>query len=133
MPTENPIRSEYQPQFDQKTDEWILHVPSGKVCKKEDGYYEVRLPLYLTRTYLSIGGAILRPMRRQYRDRLLDQQKGKCAECGLGSDPTKGYWTLDHQPPLRQPGSKFIDYERATENRVIHQTCDKAQTRKRIR
>lgn len=79
MSTENPIRSEYQPRLDQKTDEWILHVPSDQVRKREDGYYEVRLPLYLTRTYLSIGGAILRPMRRQYRDWLLIQQKGKCA------------------------------------------------------
>ncbi len=133
MPTENPIRKLYQPRLDQKTDEWILHVPSSQVSEKVDGNYEVRLPLYLTRTYLSIGGAILRPPRRKYRDWLLTQQSGKCAECGLSSDPTKGYWILDHQPPLSQSGAKFIDYERATGNRVIHQSCDKAQTRKRIR
>jgi len=131
MPIENPIRNLYKPRFDQKTDEWILRVPSSQVSKKVDGNYEVRLPLYLARTYLSIGGAILRPIRRKYRDWLLTQQNGKCAECGLSSDNTKGYWILDHQPPLSQKGAKFIDYERTTGNRVIHQSCDKAQTRKK--
>jgi hypothetical protein len=131
MPIENPIRNLYRPRLDQKTDEWVVFVPSSKVSKRVDGNYEVRLPLYLTRTYLSIGGAILRPIRRKYRDWLLAQQNGKCAECGCSSDHTKGYWTLDHQPPLSQSGAKFIDYERTTKNRVIHQSCDKAQTRKK--
>ncbi len=68
MPTENPIRKLYQPCLDQKTDEWILHVPSSQVSKKIDGNYEVRLPLYLTRTYLSIGGAGLPPKKESSID-----------------------------------------------------------------
>lgn len=130
MPAKNPIRVRYQPRFDDKTDEWIIYVPGNKVQMVKNGFFEVRLPLYLTRTYLSTGGAILRPLRKRYRDWLLAQQGEKCAECELGADSAKGRWTLDHQPPLRQLGSKFIDYERSTRNRVVHQNCDKAQTRK---
>jgi len=130
MPASNPIRVKYQPHFDDKTDEWIVRIPSKKVRRVENGSYEMRLPLYLTRTYLSIGGAILRPLRKRYRDWLLAEQEEKCAECGLGASSDKGCWTLDHEPPLSQPGSKFIDYDRSTGNRVIHQSCDKAQTRK---
>jgi hypothetical protein len=129
MPVSNPIRVKYQPRFDDKTDEWIVRIPRKKVRMEEDGFCEVRLPLYLTRTYLSIGGAILRPLRRRYRDWLLAKQGKKCAECGLGDSADKGHWTLDHEPPLSQPGSKFIDYAGATKNRVIHQSCDKAQNK----
>jgi 5-methylcytosine-specific restriction endonuclease McrA len=131
MPASNPIRVKYQPNFDDRTDEWVVSIPSNKVRRLGNGSYKVRLPLYLTRTYLSIGGAILRPLRRRYRDWLLAEQGEKCAECGLGARADKGYWTLDHVPPLSQPGSKFIDYDKSTGNRVIHQNCDKAQTRKR--
>jgi hypothetical protein len=131
MPASNPVRVKYQPRFDDKTDEWIVRIPSKKVRMVENGSYEVRLPFYLTRTYLSIGGAILRPLRKRYRDWLLAKQGKKCAECGLGASSDKGHWTLDHEPPLSQSGSKFIDYDGSTGNRVIHQSCDKAQTRRR--
>ena len=131
MPITNPVRIEYDPDFDQSTDEWILRVPKRAVHQKEDGSYEIRLPIYLTRTYLSPGGAILRPLRKKYRDWLLANQGGKCEECGEGKDVSKGRWTLDHQPPMRQVNSKYIDYAQATGNRVIHQRCDEAQTSKR--
>lgn len=130
MPISNPIRSQYQPKFDQKTDEWILLVPKANVRKRKDGRWEVRLPLYLTRTYLSIGGAVLRPIRKRYREWLLTQQRGRCSECGEGADTRLGYWVLDHDPPLSKPGAKFIDYDKKTKNRVIHHACDKSQTRK---
>jgi hypothetical protein len=130
MPTTNPIRKEYQPLFDEKRDEWVLRVPEDHVKQRNDGAYEVRLPLYLTRTYLPVGGAILRPMRLEYRNWILSQQKGKCAICKIGPDAVKGRWTLDHQPPLSADGSKFIDYERKTKNQVIHQGCDESQTRR---
>jgi hypothetical protein len=132
MVIRNPIRKTYKPMFNGKTDEWVLQIPRKNVIDRDE-YYEVRLPLYLTRTYLSLGGAILRPKRRKYRTWLLEEvQGGKCAECHRGDDPTRGSWTLDHRPPLNQPRSKFIDYKLKTKNRVIHQKCDKAQVSKTV-
>ena len=131
MPTKNLIRSTYEPSFDEKREDWVVRVPRERVLEREDGSYEVRLPIYLTRTYLSPGGAILRPKMQRYRDWLLAKQGEKCAICGLGFDNSKGVRTLDHQPPISQQGSKFIDYELHTQNRVIHQSCDKAQIPKR--
>ena len=52
MPKTNPIRIRYDPRFDTNADEWILRVPKDCVQEKE-AYYEVRLPLYLAKTYLS--------------------------------------------------------------------------------
>ena len=130
MAIRNPIRQQYNPEFDENNDEWILQVPANKVSIQNNGNYEIRLPIYLTRTFLSIGGSILRPKRRAYRSWLLKQQGGKCAICGIGDDPEKGEWTLDHQPQLNEEGSLFIDYNRTTNNRVIHKACDKSQNRR---
>ena len=127
MPITNPIRQEYQPTFDPSTDEWVLRVPKSSIKALDDAHSEIRLPLYLTRTYLSLGGAILRPLQRQYRQWLLDRQDNRCAICGDGDEPGLGEWTLDHQPPLSQPGSSYIDYEGVTQNRVIHTICDASQ------
>ena len=131
MPITNPVRIEYNPDFDESSDEWTLRVPKRAVHQKEDGSYEIRLPIYLTRTYLSPGGAILRPKRTKYRDWLLSNQGGKCVKCGMGEDASEGRWTLDHQPPMSHADSKYIDYKQVTRNRVIHQQCDEAQTSKR--
>jgi hypothetical protein len=123
--------SRYKPRFDQNCDEWVLQVPSTAVNRITDDFFEVRLPMYASRA-LAIGGDILRNPRKAYRDWLLVQQGGVCAICGKGpksGDP----WNLDHQPPLAKPGSKFIDYDRLTQNRVIHQQCDSAQKSKKQR
>lgn len=117
--------SRYQPKFDQEKDELVLRVPNRAVTRRSDNFYEVRLPVYAGRA-LAIGGNILRNPRKKYRDWLLEQQGGKCAICGKGVKPDN-HWNLDHQPPLSQLGSKFIDYERTTKNRVIHHRCDSAQ------
>ena len=117
----------FDPQFDKDKDQWVLQVSGDRVRLKEDGSYEITLPLYLTRTYLGPGGAILRPIRQRYRDWLLAKQNGKCGVCGEETPEKLGRWTLDHQPPMNQPGAKFIDYQQETDNRVIHQGCDKAQ------
>jgi hypothetical protein len=79
---------------------------------------------------LSIGGNILRNLRKQYRDWLLSQQGGVCAICDEGAK-LDNPWNLDHQPALVEPGSKFIDYARVTQNRVIHHQCDSAQMSKK--
>ena len=125
MPISNPIRIEFQPKFDENTDEFVLRVSDEHIQNLGDGYSEVRLPIYLTRTYLAPGGSVLRPLVSKYRAWLLEQQGGTCAICG--SDETDGHWNLDHQPPVADLGSKYIDYEKVTDNRVIHSTCDSAQ------
>lgn len=118
----------YRPTFDPDQDEWVLRVPGDTVTQKPDGSYEVRLPLYAGRA-LAMGGNILRPIRKKYRDWLLEQQGGLCAAYGEGPSASD-LWNLDHQPPMASSGSKFIDYVRVTQNRVIHQSCDPAQKRK---
>jgi len=121
--------AKYKPSFDQGGDEWILQVPQDAVRVNTDGSFEVRLPLYASRA-LALGGNMLRPIRKQYRDWLLTQQQGLCDICGSGArqgDP----WNLDHQPTMASLGSKFIDYDRTTKNRVIHQHCDPAQQSRR--
>jgi hypothetical protein len=119
----------YNPRFDQERDEWILRIPAGAVICESADFYEVRLPVYASRA-LAIGGNILRPLRRKYRGWLLNEQRGLCAICGKGAEPDNP-WNLDHQPALADPGSKFIDYEKVTQNRVIHRNCDPAQTSKK--
>jgi hypothetical protein len=121
--------SRYKPKFDPERDEWILQVPCSDVKLKSDNFYEVRLPVYASRA-LAIGGNILRKQRRAYREWLLDQQGQVCAICGKGTERGNP-WNLDHQPPLADTGSKFIDYARLTRNRVIHQKCDPAQKSKK--
>ncbi|MFC1954565.1 hypothetical protein ACFLVZ_01930 [Chloroflexota bacterium] len=121
--------SKYKPAFDQENDEWILQVPSNMVKRKSDDSYEIRLPVYASRA-LATGGNILRNMRRKYREWLLNEQNSVCGVCGKGSE-SNNPWNLDHQPPLAEPGSKFIDYFKVTQNRVIHQQCDTAQRSKK--
>ena len=127
--TRESFTARYKPTFDVKQDEWVLQVPSSNVLQKSDDFYEVRLPLYVSRA-LAIGGNILRNIRKEYRNWLLDKQGNICAICGEGFKPDNS-WNLDHQPPIAKPGSKFIDYERITQNRVIHQRCDPDQTPKK--
>jgi hypothetical protein len=119
----------YNLRFDQERDEWVLQIPAGAVIRKSADCYEVRLPVYAGRA-LAVGGNILRPLRKKYRDWLLNEQHGLCAICGKPAEPYNP-WNLDHQPPLATPGSKFIDYEKVTQNRVIHQNCDPDQISKR--
>jgi hypothetical protein len=122
------FNSQYKPEF--KNNEWILQMPSNAVIQKSLNLYEVHLPVYVSRI-LAVGGNILRPLRKEYREWLLNQQRGVCAICGEGSKQGKEWeWNLDHQPPLSDPNSKFIDYERTTNNRVIHHKCDSAQNKK---
>ena len=121
--------SRYKPTFDQENDEWVLQVPNSAVTRKSGDLYTIRLPVYAGRA-LAIGGNILRNLRREYRDWLLEQQGGECAICGKSTEPGND-WNLDHQPALAQPDSKFIDYGRVTKNRVIHHQCDPAQRSKK--
>lgn len=121
--------SRYKPKFDPEQDEWILQVPGCDITLKTNNLYEVRLPVYVSRA-LAIGGNILRKQRKEYREWLLGQQGQVCAICGKGTERGNP-WNLDHQPPLAEPGSKFIDYARVTRNRVIHQKCDPAQKSKK--
>jgi hypothetical protein len=121
--------SRYKPIFDTSRDEWILEIPSSAVMRKSEDFYEVRLPVYVSRA-LAVGGNILRPQRRKYRDWLLEKQGVVCTVCGKGAMQGNP-WNLDHQPSLAKVGSKFIDYERVTQNRVIHQQCDSAQKLKK--
>ena len=130
MPITNPIRRKYKPVFGSSTDEWVLQIPKHEMRTKDDAHFEIRLPFYLTRTYFGPGGAILRPKQKRYREWLLSSQGGKCKICGGDADESLGRWILDHQPPMNQTGSRYIDCERTTENRVIHQRCDDAQTSK---
>lgn len=125
MPNTESFTAKYKPTFDQERDEWVLRVPSSSVMLKRDGSYEVRLPIYAGRA-LAVGGNILRPIRKVYRDWLLAEQGGLCPECHKGAKPDDD-WNLDHQPPMASPESKFIDYAKATSNRVIHRGCDPAQ------
>lgn len=127
-PASESFTTRYKPSFNEKRDEWVLRVPSGAVTRISNRFYEVRLPLYASRA-LAIGGNILRLRREKYRDWLLEKQGGICKKCLKGPKPNNP-WNLDHQPPLSKPGSKFIDYERVTQNRVIHSKCDPAQTPK---
>jgi hypothetical protein len=129
MANRESFTSKYKPQFDQQHDEWILQVPSNAVTRRSDDCYEVRLPVYASRA-LAIDGNILRNPRKEYRDWLLAQQGSVCALCGKGDEPGNP-WNLDHQPPLAEPGSRFVDYGRVTQNRVIHRECDSAQRPKR--
>ncbi len=129
MANSESFTSRYKPMFDQERDEWVLQVPSSAVTRKSKDFYEVRLPVYASRA-LAIGGNILRNLRKQYRDWLLSQQGGVCAICGEGAK-LDNPWNLDHQPALVEPGSKFIDYARVTQNRVIHHQCDSAQMSKK--
>ena len=128
MTKDNSFMSRYKPVFDQERDEWILQVPAGAVTQRSNDLYEVRLPVYASRT-MAIGGNILRNIRKEYRGWLLGKQGGVCAVCGKGAEPGNP-WNLDHQPPLAKPGSRFIDYARKTQNRVLHQNCDPAQKSK---
>jgi hypothetical protein len=129
MAKSQSFTSRYKPMFDQEQDEWVLQVPSSAVTRKSDDFYEVRLPVYAGRA-LAIGGNILRNLRKEYRDWLLGQQGGVCAVCGGGAK-LDNPWNLDHQPALAEPGSRFIDYARVTQNRVIHHQCDSAQRSKK--
>lgn len=122
------FRFRYNLEFDKNRDEWILLVPSADVKASPNGSYEVRLPVYASRA-MAIGGNILRKLRKEYRVWLLGEQNGQCAICGHGAE-LGNPWNLDHQPPLSHIGSRFIDYERKTQNRVIHRSCDSAQTPK---
>jgi len=121
--------SRYKPFFDQEQDEWILQVPANAITRRSNKLYEVRLPLYASRA-IAIGGNTLRKMRKEYREWLLNEQGGVCAICGGGAQ-SGNPWNLDHQPPLAMHGSKFIDYKKKTQNRVIHQSCDPAQKSKK--
>ena len=123
--------SKYKPRFDQEQDEWVLQVPANSVRQNSDNSYEIRLPLYASRA-LAIGGNILRNPRKEYRDWLLNQQGGICDKCHEGAK-LDNPWNLDHRPPLAEPGSKFIDYARITQNRVIHHKCDPDQMPKKHR
>ena len=129
MAKSESFNSRYEPTFDQEHDEWVLQVPSRAVIRKSDDFYEVRLPVYAGRA-LATGGNILRNLRKKYRGWLLNQQGDVCAICG-GSAELGNPWNLDHQPALIEPSSKFIDYARVTQNRVIHQQCDPAQRSKK--
>lgn len=120
--------SKYKLKFDKDRDEWVLIVPGIAVKVISGGSYEVHLPVYASRA-MAIGGNILRNIRKEYREWLLNKQGGVCAVCGRGAE-LGNPWNLDHQPPLSKPGSRFIDYERQTQNRVIHQKCDQAQISK---
>ena len=120
--------SKYNLKFDKELDEWIFQIPSTAVKAHSDGSYEVRLPVYASRA-MAIGGNILWNLRREYREWLLKEQSGVCAICGKGAE-LGNPWNLDHQPPLSEPGSRFIDYDRKTRNQVIHQKCDPAQRSK---
>jgi hypothetical protein len=117
--------SKYDVNFDAAVDQWSLKVPSNDAVQVSEGFFEIKLPFYASRV-LAVGGNILRPMRKAYRDWLLLQQGNICETCGEGPE-VDNPWNLDHQPQLNDPESKFIDYERITENRVIHQKCNKAQ------
>jgi len=121
------FNSIYKPVFSEKDNEWILEIPKEAVTRKSNGNFDVRLPVYAARA-LAVGGNILRPKRKEYRDWLLSQQGGTCAICGEGYKPGKEWeWNLDHQPLLSDLiNSRFIDYERVTNNRVIHHKCDSA-------
>jgi hypothetical protein len=115
----------YKPEFDQEQNEWILQVLTSSVIRRSD-IYEVHLPVYSSRA-LAIGGNVLRPLRKKYRAWLLNEQGGVCAICGKGAQ-AGNRWNLDHQPPLADLSkSRFIDYYRITQNRVIHEKCDIAQ------
>jgi hypothetical protein len=130
MPKQNDksFMAIYRPVFNESNNEWTLRLSPSAVVKRHD-YYEIRLPLYASRA-LAVGGNILRPIRKKYRDWLLKEQGNVCVICGEG--PKIGdEWNLDHQPPLAQPDSRFIDYEKKTNNRVIHHHCDPAQISKR--
>jgi hypothetical protein len=122
------FNSSYNPEF--KDNEWIITVPNNRVLQMESGYCEVHLPIYTSRA-LAIGGNILRPLRKKYRNWLLNEQGNICPVCGEGYKPGKEWeWNLDHQPPLADPNCRFIDYEKVTRNRVIHHKCDNAQNKK---
>ncbi len=123
------FKSIYNPKFDENSDELILQIPKQAVIQKSEEYYEVRLPVYAGRS-LAMGGYILRTPRNKYRKWLLEQQGGVCAICGKGYEPDNE-WNLDHQPALAEAGSKFIDYNKVTKNRVIHHNCDIAQKAKK--
>ena len=129
MKNNTSFTSKYKPVFDQEQDEWILQVPTTAVTRYSKDLYYVRLPVYASRS-LAIGGNIIRNLRKEYREWLLDKQGGVCAICGKGTEPGNP-WNLDHQPPLAEPHSRFIDYARITQNRVIHQRCDSAQRSKK--
>jgi hypothetical protein len=125
MANNTSFNSVYKPEL--KNNEWILQIPSSAVTQKSGNFYEIHLPLYAARA-LAIGGNILRRKRKTYRDWLLNEQGNICTICNEGYKPGKEWeWNLDHQPPLSDPSSKFIDYEKVTKNRVIHHKCDSAQ------
>ena len=126
----NPsFMSIYKPKFDQEQNEWVLQVPTSSVIQRS-GYYEVHLSVYSGRA-LATGGNTLRPLRNKYRRWLLNEQGGVCAICGKGAQ-VGNLWNLDHQPPLADlSNSRFIDYTRITQNRVIHHKCDTAQSPKK--
>lgn len=131
MGNNSSFNSIYKPEF--KNNEWILQVPNNAVTQQSNGCYEVHLPVYAARA-LAVGGNRLRPLRKDYRDWLLNQQGGVCSICGMGYKPGNEWqWNLDHQPPLADlENSRFIDYEKVTNNRVIHQKCDTAQNKKPV-
>ena len=121
MPYMDFLRTTFRPYFDGSTNEWVLQVPGDQV-RSIDGSYEIRLPLVLAKE-TAPGGAFIRNERKKYRAWLLQQQKNQCAVCQSGPDENKGGWVLDHQPPLGEPGSKFIDYEVVSHNKVVHRQC----------
>jgi hypothetical protein len=114
------LRGIFKPNFNDSTNEWVLKIPKNKVLSEDDDY-ELRLPLILVKE-LAPGGNFLREERKAYRDFLLKKQNGRCAICGKEGLDSIG-WVLDHQPPLGEEGSRFIDYEGVTENRVVHRQC----------
>jgi len=61
------FNSRYKPTFDVNLNQWVIRVPAEGMKPMPDGSYEVTLPAYLSRA-MSIGGNILRPMRKEYRN-----------------------------------------------------------------
>jgi hypothetical protein len=77
--------SRYNLKFDKDFDEWILQVPGVAVKARPDGSYEVHLPVYAIRA-MTIGRNIVRNLRREYREWLLNEQGGVCSVCGKGAE-----------------------------------------------
>ena len=129
LESSSSFTSRYKLRFDAPADQWVFQVSADAITPLANGFFEVRLPVYAGRA-MAIGGNILRNLRKEYRQWLLEQQGGTCPICGQG-DKLGDPWNLDHQPPMAANGSRFIDYHRKTQNRVIHKGCDPSQNKRR--